>query len=121
MCRFEYGCVFKLKIQPNEELTEMKFKTIYEDESIKWDVISNNQHKAEPFFITKKEGTFLYVKLENFISSSEVDFNFSLMDDSKGNVHRSVDCCAVQITGMRLAITLVNYIKKIVCTNLTIV
>ena len=105
MCRlvreFENGCVFKLEIQPNEKLTKMRFKGS-EDIFAYWEEIRNHQYKQDPFFITEKKDRFLYVKVENIVSSSKVDFKFSLMDNSKGNDDRSVYCRAVQISGMHL-------------------
>ena len=121
MCRleiqFENGCVFKLEIQPNEKLTKVHFKGS-EDEIAQWEEISNHQHISDPFFITEKKDRFLYIKVENFVSSSKVDFKFSLMDNSKGNGYRSVDCCAVQITGMHLGMRRVRAEKLSPCVNL---
>ena len=105
MCRleiqFENGCVFKLEIQPNEKLTKVHFKDS-EHKIAQWEEISNHQHKPDPFFITEEKDSFLYVKVENIVSSSKVDFQFMLMANSKGNGHRSVYCYAVQINGMYL-------------------
>ena len=97
--RFENGCVFKFEIQPNEELTKMQLKDS-KNKMAQWEVISNQQHKADTFFITEKRNGFLYVKVENLKSCSTKDFTISLKDDSKRNDFRTVDLCAVPITGM---------------------
>ena len=104
-------------IQPNEKLTKMRFKG-NEDKIAQWEEISDHQIKGVPFFITEKKDSFLYVKVENFVSSSKVDFEFSLMDNSKGNGYRLVDYCAVQITGMHLGMRRVRAEKLFPCVNL---
>ena len=121
MCRlereFENGCVFKLEIQPNEKLTKIHYKGS-KDKIAQWEKISKNQNNSDPFFITEKKDSILYVKVENFFSSGEIDFQFLLMDNSKGNDNRPIYCRAVQITGMHLGMRRVRAEKLSPCMNL---